>query len=366
MQMDLEEMSWNEIDELVENTAHGKSRMELCRKAWEKADRIEDYEGQMYYRLEYVYESAFYDDNLEMYVVYPAILKLHDQHVKDYGYDGYTQKIVWRYKWLLGDASDFYQISQKQFEILGEDFKSRCIRQGYSLRAYYQKLYSFYEDIDAEKAAEYYQQFLKCERDVLSDCHACERSTEVEYLLHAGELEKALEKATPLFNGELTCGEEPEGTYGDFLRYYNQRMKEGNMEYKDSAAEICEKLRQGIARRGRAEDLAVDILMYYAIAEPNKALGYYKKNWSLFETNRNPMVKLYFAVAAMQFFNNLKGKKTYKMSLDSTFPFYNEKNVYNVEELKSYYRKAAEEIAGKLDQRNGNSHYMEMVKIYSE
>ena len=359
-------MDWDEIDELVESTTHGRNRMELCRKAWEKADKYEYYMQQMYYRLEYMRESAFYDDNLEMYVVYPSILKLHDQHIKEYGYDSFTETVIWRYKWLLGDAADFYQISQKQFEMFSEDFKKRCIQNGYSLRSYYQKRFEFYKYIDAEKAAECYHQFLKCNRDDLSDCHACERYTEVEYLLNIDELAQALDKATPILRGELTCKEEPEGVYGSLLRYYNQKMKKGNMEYKEAAGEICEKLRQSMVRRGVAEDCAVDILMYYSLAEPNKALGYYKKKWSLFETNRNPEVKLHFAIAAMQFFNNLKGKTSYKMSLDATFPFHNEKNVYNVAELKSYYRTAAEEIAEKLDQRNGSSHYMDLVKLYSE
>lgn len=364
--MNIDEMTWEEIDKWIEETPHGKNRMEVCRKAWEKADKYEYYKGQMDYRFQYMSESAFYDDNLEMYVVFPAILKLHDKHVKEYGYDDKTETVVWRYKWLLGDAAEFYQISQKQFEMFSEDFKKRCIQNGYSLRSYYQKRYKFYMDIDKKMAAECYQEFSKCHRDAMSDCHACERYTEVKYLLNENDLEQALKRAEPLLRGQMTCGEEPECTYGIFLQYYNRKMKDGNMEYKASAAEMCEKLKRGIARRGVATEHIPDILMYYSIAEPSKALGYYKKNWSLFETNRNPVVKFNFAIAAMQFFNNLKEKKSYKMTLDVTFPFYNEKNTYNVEELKAYYRKAAEEIAGKFDQRNGNSHYTDMVNTYCE
>ena len=94
-----------------------------------------------------------------------------------------------------------------------------------------------------------------------------------------------------------------------------------------------------------------------------RSLSYYKKNWKFFEKNRNPLVKFWFAAACVRFFQQLEEKKTYKMSMPVTFPFYNEKNVYDVEQLKSYYEKFAKDIAAKLDKRNGSDYFREQLEL---
>ena len=69
-----------------------------------------------------------------------------------------------------------------------------------------------------------------------------------------------------------------------------------------------------------------------------------------------------FATAAVCFFNHFGDKKTYKMSVNSGFPFYNESNTYNVAQLKAYYEDTALDIAKKLDGRNGNTLYTDRYK----
>lgn len=357
------EVDWDDYYAQIEAAPNGKASMEICRKAWEMADKYHYYEGQVDYRLEYMQHSAFYDDVMEIYIVYPQLLKLHDEHIKEYGYDENTRVILWHYKWILSNTVEFYQISKEQFELFCEDFKKRCIENNYSLRSYYQSRFSLYKYFDREKAMENYQNFLECKRDDLSDCHACERSTEVEFLLYMGEKDKADSRFLPLSMRQLTCAEEPENSYGNYLRYYNQEIAKGNQEYVGVAEKACDKVRQAIAHKGTATEHMGDILMYYAIAKPEKALTYYKKNWQFFEKNRNPLVKFWFAAACVRFFQQLEEKKTYKMSMPATFPFYNEKKVYDVEQLKSYYEGFAKDIAAKLDKRNGSDYFKEQLEL---
>lgn len=361
--MSFNEVDWDDLYNQIDAAPNGKASMEICRKAWELADKYHYYDGQIDYRLQYMSQSVYYDDILEIFVVYPQIIKLHDEHIKEHGYDENTRDILWLYKWLLENAQAFYQISLEQFELFCEDFKKRCIQHNYSLRAYYQFRFLFYQNIDKDKVKEYYEEFSKCNRDDMSDCHACERSKEVEFFLTIGEKDKADSRFLPLSMKKLTCADEPENTYGIYLRYYNQELAKGNVEYMDAAKKICEKVRHAIVHKGTATTYTGDILMYYAIAEQGKALDYYKKNWNFFEKNRNPMLKFWFATAAVHLFNHLKDKKSYKMSMPTTFPFYNEENVYDVGQLKTYYLDYAQDIAVKMDKRNGTNYYEKILEL---
>ena len=87
---------------------------------------------------------------MEMFVVYPEILSLHDQRVKEYGHDPHTFNVLWRYKWLLENSDYFYQISIPQYERFWQDCKRRYLQNNYSLRPLYQHKIAFYSNIDKE------------------------------------------------------------------------------------------------------------------------------------------------------------------------------------------------------------------------
>ena len=57
------------------------------------------------------------------------------------------------------------------------------------LRPYYKAFYYFY-DWDKEKADKAFHNFERIPRDGNSDCHACERNTEIEFYLKMVILEK--------------------------------------------------------------------------------------------------------------------------------------------------------------------------------
>lgn len=351
-----------ELNRQIRMTPNGRARMDLLRKGWEMADQEQDYDAQISYRLDYMHQSVFYDDLLEIYIVYPEVLKLHDRHMKEFGYDRNTRSIMWKYKWLLENAADFYQISQKQYELFSQDMKRRFQQNNYSLRSLYEYQFVFWQGADAEKAAEGYRLFSDSRRDTLSDCQACERAREVDYFLQKNAPEEALERAQPLLDGRMRCSEEPECTSGFLLRYFAQEIARGDMTHQELAEELCEKVKRGISRRGIATTHIPSVLLYYALTQPAKALNYFKKYWHFYETNRNPNTRYWFALAAVCFLKQLGGRKTYRMSLDPAFPLYNEKNVYEVSALRAYYEKAGLEIAAKMDQRNGNSLYADRWK----
>lgn len=353
-----------ELDRTIKQAPHGHQKMVLLRKAWELADKEKNYEAQIDYRIEYMSESCFYDDTLEIFIIYPEILKLNDQYVKEHGYDPDPLSILWCYKWLLDNAKDFYQISIEQFELFFEDCKKRFLRNGFSLRPLYQHKYAFYLRINKDIAKDAYAEFVNCERDDMCDCHACERSTEVKFFLVMNELGRAVSKAAPLIDGQLSCEEEPENTLGEFLEYYNEQIALGERDYVEPASELCETLRRSIERKGIVPFRIPQVLLFYALENPTKALNYYKKNWSFYEECRNPVTRYWFAIATLCFLNNLGDKKTYKMKMSPSYPFYNVNDVYDVEILRKYYKDAALDIARKMDKRNRTTAFTDRFNLF--
>lgn len=353
----------NKIEEIarqLDYARHGEERLRLLKMAYEEADAMHDYDNQMFYRMEFMKESDFYFDAMEMYVVFPKLLQLHDSYLEVHGYNPYTFDVMWRYKWILGNAEDFYQISLKQMDYLLEDFRRRCLEYGYSLRTYYRYVYAFFQYIDWGKAEEAYQKYLMYDRDELSDCKACELNLEVEYLLATDREEQAIKRATVLMSRQLQCAEVPEATCGHFLRFYNLKLCTGEAVDLEATNRYCDLLRNGITKKGICAVYLGDVLLFYSLTNSAKALNWFKKYWEVFETSRNPAVKFHFALGTLKFLEHLKDQKTYKMKLSSEFPLYQESGEYQVQELYQYYNSYAVDFARKLDQRNQSSYYMDI------
>lgn len=353
----------SKIDEIIRQldyAKHGEERMQLYRMAYEEADKMNDYDNQMNYRMEFMRESLFYLDAMEMYVVFPKLLQLHDSYLNEHGYNPYTFDVMWRYKWILSNAEDFYQISLEQMEQFLKDFRRRSLEYGYSLRTYYRHVFDFYQYIDWKKAEQAYQKFLQYGRDNLSDCKACELNVEIRYLLATDREKQAIKRASAIMRGQLKCLEVPEGTYGAFLRFYNLKLCAGETIDLETATRYCELLRKGIIEKEiRAFDIGV-VLLFYSLTNSAKALNWFKKNWEVFETSRNPGCKFYFALGMLKFLEHLKNQQIYKMKLRSEFPLYQPSGEYQVQELYQYYNTYAVDFARKLDQRNQSSYYMDI------
>lgn len=347
---------------------HGEMSMAYLREAWKEADALEDYTWRMELRREFIHESNFYSDAMEMYVVMPELLRIYDEYAAQYGDDeDVYSDILWEYKWLLETAKDFYQVSIPQFEDISEDMKRRFLAAGYSLRPYYVYQYQFYKNIDHEKAEQFYQEFQKCKRDDMSDCEACERNHEVSYFLESGNIDMARKQAKALFDHKLTCAEIPQATYGDFLRYYNLKLCRGERDCLEEAEECCKYVKIAIYQMGIVLEYFGDVLLFYSLTDPKEALIWFKYYWQLYESNKNPTYKLYFALGMVHFIKGLQEEQSsYRMKLPNSFPLYQEDGNYDLATLREHYESYALSCAQKMDQRNGTTHFMDIYKTVAD
>ncbi|MCR5723244.1 MAG: hypothetical protein K6G72_12995 [Lachnospiraceae bacterium] len=343
---------------------HGEERLELYRAAIKEADEDGDFLYRFYRRTDYISESVFHSDGMEALVVFPKAMQIFDEEAAKGLTDAEDCKeLMWSFKYLLDACRSYYQVGVKQFEDFLEEYKKRCLAYGFSLRTYYRIMMDFYRRVDSEKEAEGFNNFPKGTRDRLSDCAACDLNSEVEYLLYHGERKAAREKAQKLFSRIMHCSEVPEITYEAFTLDSCKRIAGGEIVNIEEAEEMCLNYANGIRYRNKAVDGFGIPMLYYALTGSNKALPWFKKYSTTFESFRGPVYKFYFAMGAVAFLNSL-GKENYKMKLNTDYPFYNEDNVYNVKQLAEYYYKFALDVATKLDGRNGTDSFKKELDLF--
>lgn len=357
-----------ELKNAYENVEHGKARTAAIRSAIEAADREKDVPYQIYFREELCKESCFYGDGMDMMIMFPEILSIVDRnpdaeltHFDAFYYRDNMDHMLWIYKWILEGCSSFYQIPMEDCMRFFADFKARSLAYGYSLRPYYLYRYYFYESVDEAVAEEAFYEFEKSPRDENSDCAACERNAAIRFYLKKGNLQKAEELSKDIEDFTLTCS-------GDMDAWL--RLKKHYMEYYmrrkefDKAAEYCRIMERNMNEKVEYQRWD-DFLCCYASADMGKALKIYKKHWKEWQEERKPWDRFFSGKNICCFFRKLKEEKggnTIKLSLDASFPLYQESGQYEIDTLYQYYYDRTRELAEKFDARNGTDHYSKELK----
>ncbi len=356
------------IDELLEDTGHGKPAMEVLRNAITEADRRQDIPYMFAFRIEFCRESTFYGDGLELMVMFPELLALADKYPEQAGNPRYVfryeaEHVMWVYKWVLDNCMDFYQVSMEDCRKFLEDYQERCIRMGLSLRNYYGTMYHFYWQIDRELSEEYFRKFEKSPRDGHSDCRACERNMEIKYYLDKGDMKKAEQLSRDIENFRLTCGSREKMSAWLRLKiaYMNYYMDHGDYETAQGYAKLVERHLSGETEY----ECWDNFLVCYAHTNIGRALRIYKDHWKEWLNLRCPMSSYDTDQNICLFFKELeKARKgnTVKIHYDSSFPLYREDGQYKIADLFQFYYQRARDMAGKFDRRNGTEFYTNQLE----
>lgn len=352
-----------EWKQAYENVEHGKAKMAAIRSAIAAADSHEDTPFQIFFRLELCRESCFYGDCMDMMVIFPEALAIADRYPEtpstcfDSGYLDEMDHILWVYKWVLEECSNFYQIPMSDCLKFFEDFKRRSQAYGYNLRPYYYYLYMFYEKIDQVKSREAFQAFEKIPRDDNCDCRACERNVTINYYLQGGQMERAAELAEEIENFVLMCGHDRREAWLRLKRYYMEYyLRLRDFEEAEKYCRILERQTLKDTEFQRWDDF----LYCYAHRDMGKALRIYKAHWRDWEEERRPATAFRCNRNIARFFQRLRTerkKETIKLTLDTAFPLYQESGQYRLDDLYQYYYDRAKEVAERFDKRNGADYY---------
>lgn len=343
--------------------SNGESKREGIRRAINAALEQHDWKGALDLYYEFMHEDVFYCDCYQSVIVFPEYLALFEQHPELQ--DNYQYDVMWVYKWVLGNIDEFYQIPMSQIVKIYRQYYDFCTRFGYSKRTYYHKLWNLLDDsgcfeyFDVGSVQECHKKMMESPKDSMDDCRACELNDEVDYILDVeGDIEKALQKAKPIFSGKRTCAEIPHLTYLNFARYYFEHgdLTEAKV-YLDKGWRLFDRdfgnETSVMYRKGQC-------IMLYAYTDLPKAFKLFKKYFPQCYMNKNGYDSFMFYRGAYHLMLQLEkdGKKTVHMSFPfKSDPIYNPEGEYSVAELKEFMYNKAKFYADKFDERNGNGIY---------
>ena len=156
---------------------HPREKANLLKEAIRIADENEDVEWATEMRLDLIYELNLLSADTEEIAVFSKILDDYENHKDVIKEDD----LLWKYKWIWSSTFDIPEIPMEQVEAVGEDYKTRILRNGYSLRSYYQRWSvecTWMRQYD--KAKEYIDKMLAEKMDDQS-CEACELNFMLDY-----------------------------------------------------------------------------------------------------------------------------------------------------------------------------------------
>ena len=345
-------IDYYELSNKYDLLEHGMPKMIGIKKAIELAQQEKDYVCTLKFMEDYMHEAFFCDDAFQAMILFPEYAAIYDTHPEIHNeYTPYD--FLWVYKWIIGNTFEFYQISHEKIMEYFEDFKNRCIENGFSLRTYYMKLADYLEEIDIKKFKEVIKKYKSEKRDILSDCEACELDGEVYFELNYGDFQTALKLAKPILNKQKKCADVPRITYANLLDYY---IKQNDMEN----ATIYEKLLLKEIKNVKHLVSLSKLLKYYTLTDINKGIRIFKKHLPEAIQTKDPIDKFNFELQVYHLLKETKRQRkrnTIQLLLDKKFPLYKEDGVYQFDELIEYFFKNITEIAQKFDNRNKNNNF---------
>lgn len=346
-----------EIWESLNEISHGKVRLDAIHSAISQADKEGDYETGFLLRDELIRESAFYNDYMDAYIIFPEYYAMCEKY-PDLN-EEYSWNVIWKFKWIIENAVCFYQISMEETEKYLDTFKQLSETLGYSLRTYYYLQFRIHMYGDLEKSNEYYEKFQAEPRDELSDCKACELSSEIQLQLRNGREDTAFELFKPLADGRYSCMEQPSFTHAKFGEFYFNRgdYKKAEIYYK--------KFYKAILRDGLYSDEIGKVMECYAYTNPDKALKIFLKFFPRVLESREPAEIADFSIGACHLWKQImlkKNKSTILMNLPRQFELYREDGSYDLNELYEHFLTRGEKIGYLLDQSNASEEYTNEIR----
>lgn len=344
----------------IHDIAHGAPRLEALSNAIQEADAANAHEWRFYFRNEYIHESIFHGDSFKAIICFPELLRIIDEHPEieeDNEYD-----LIWTFKNVLENTFDFYQISREEIEHWFEEFKKRSRKYGLSMRMYHMKKCKFYLNADPALVPESYEAFHKERRDHNSDCEACEMHFDMKVALSLGKEEEALRIAQPLLEGRKHCAEVPHETYGELASYY---LYKGELEEASYYGTRCERM---IGTEPEFLEQTGTLLELYSAVNPPHGWNVLKYSIENFMNCRNPMMRMHFARGAYRLtsvIDSLAQSEDAHYSQNviiNSLPLPKSEKGVHMKDIADYFYNIAKEQCEKLDARNGNTYFMDILR----
>lgn len=199
---------------------HGRARTVRAEALLDAADRLAHPESQLSALHSLVDAYQVGGERFRSPVPFARILRLWDGHNDTLTDRGRFEHLThWKFKWVTSDLLLVPEVPLTTVRGFVDEMERRYRRVGYGLRAVHAQRFHIAQHVgDVAEAEEHHGRWLAAERDLMSDCQACEHSALGAWRAEQGADEAALALWAPTVENELTCLSEPAGTLAETLR----------------------------------------------------------------------------------------------------------------------------------------------------
>jgi tetratricopeptide (TPR) repeat protein len=206
--------------EANETEPGGRARSVRAETLLDAADQLGDPETQIcaLHTVIEAYERG--GESFRSPVLFSRLLRLWDRHGKTLRDAGRLEyETHWVFKWMTSDLLSVPEVPLATVHGFVDEMERRYRLAGYSLRAVHaQRFYVARHLGDGGQAEVHFGRWLASERDLMSDCRACEHLTQGMWRAESGDDLGALRLWRPTIDGVITCLDEPASTLAASLK----------------------------------------------------------------------------------------------------------------------------------------------------
>lgn len=333
----------------IEDTPKISDRLQLIKKAIQIADVHNDIDWGFDLRLLLINTENFTSRSVLSYPAFSWILDINDAN------RGYFDEndFMYEYKWMFAISYGSYSISKEQFMHIGEDFHQRLLNNGYSSRGYYQIMGIWYQHLrEYKKASDIIAKMEQCSLDEMSNNLLFETALKANNLLACKKYDEAFVVAQDLFHNRFDYVETAFEAYVlfafEFYKVNDQRFQ----EYFDLATRhIISYDEDDCITHIRARIL----YMYLLYKNGDEKCWDYFEEICVYEHEAEDFYSFFFVKYATCLLQE-KGQRHF--NFPTYLPYYDEKGIYDLEELYLHFKKRAFHYAASFDKRNGNTNFI--------
>jgi hypothetical protein len=349
--LDLIERASYELGETPDGVAAAEEAVRL-------ADALEDAELGYEAREALMQNAAFSGYPDKLLVAFSWCLAKADKEAQEQPEssrsDFRMMSLLWRYKWVIGNAVDFPGISRSRILAMIEDFRTRALQAGFNERAALDLRFTVERRMGhLDAAREWFERWQFTERDGLADCLACELNGVVSFHADCGRYADAIQAASPILRGRMSCAEIPHKTHANLLKALCHLSRE-----EEAARSHVTGYRLVRNNRAFIREHAFHLGYLIHVGNLEKALVLLRKHlpWALETSSGEDRFRFLVAARSLFFVLNENGTKSIRIRLPEKLCPVAGKSTARVTEMQRWVEPLVHDLANQFDTRN-ESHW---------
>ncbi len=343
-----------ELHDEICNMPFNQARLEKALKAVCIAEDLKNEDMIYHCKCLVGYTSIFTRDYEHLFDSFLWCLDFFNEYHENFDRDDASQ-FLWLYKYVLDSVHEYVHLDRHKIITLLDVYSSQLKKFDFSQRTYWYYRSIIYVGLGwTKELGGTLAKWKEYSRDEMSDCEACEVSNMVSMLCRLNEFEKAVDEASPVIVGKLSCEEEPQRIMSELLFPLLELNRVQEMhKYQKECLLLLE------SNRVLPLYLSYHIDVLSQLGDLETALKLLKEHINELTGEKGSWSKFHIYLHLYKCMDKLIEKETLniEMKISDSVGFYQSNGVYETETIKSYLFQNLIEMASKLDKRSENNYF---------